>query len=312
MPKTDLRRRTMNIRLDRRQFVKTAVLAAAVPHAPWMKKAFAASAPERSRVIVVTGTDTAKMLETGIAELGGWKTFVKPGGKVTLKPNAAWASRPEQGGNTDPVLVGACVAACRTAGAARVVVPENPCNPPEQSFTLSGILKEVEAAKGEMYAPREAAHFTRTTLPDAISLKEAEVVTDVLETDCLINMPVAKQHGGATLTLSMKNWMGSVKDRGFWHRSNLHQCIADLSTLVHPQLVIIDATRIMLNKGPRGPGDLAWPHQIILSLDPVAADAYAATLFKKTPFDIGYIKLAHEMGIGCGNLENINFVHLNA
>lgn len=302
----------MNVRLNRRQFVKTAVLAAAVPHVPWLRNAFAASATERARVIVVTGTDTAKMLEAGIAELGGWKAFVKPGGKVTLKPNAAWASRPEQGGNTDPILAGACVAACRSAGAARVVVPENPCNPPEQSFTLSGILKEVEAAKGEMVAVRDAGHFTRTALPDAVSLKEADIVTDVLETDCLINMPVAKQHGGATLTLSMKNWMGSVKDRGAWHRGNLHQCIADLSTRVHPQLVIIDATRIMLNKGPRGPGDLAWPHQIILSLDPVAADAYATTLFKKAPFEIGYIKLAHEMGIGCGDLEKINIVQRTA
>ena len=298
----------MNAHLNRREFVKTAVLAASVTQMNWLKSAFAATGG--STVIVVTGTDVGRMLEKGITELGGWKAFVNPGGSVTLKPNAAWASLPEQGGNTDPVLVGTCIAACRTAGASRVVVPENPCNPPEQAFSTSGILKAVEEAKGEMYAPREAKHFTNTDFPDGINLKTAEVVTDVLKTDCLINMPVAKQHGGASLSLSMKNWMGSVKDRGYWHRNHLHQCIADFSTLVRPQLVVIDATRIMLTKGPRGPGELAWPHEIILSRDPVAADAYASTLFKKQPFDIEYIKRAHEMGIGCGALDKIEIVRI--
>ena len=72
-----------------------------------------------------------------------------------------------------------------------------------------------------------------------------------------------------------------------------------------PKLVIIDATRIMLNKGPQGPGDLAHPDKIIFSTDPVAADAYAATLFMKEPFDVGYIKIAHEMCIGCGDLKKV-------
>ena len=106
------------------------------------------------------------------------------------------------------------------------------------------------------------------------------------------NMPVAKHHSGATLTLSMKNWMGSIanEDRRAWHRDGLHQCIADFSTFIRPKLVVIDATRIMLTKGPQGPGDLEHPNEVILSTDPVAADAYAATLFKKAPFDIGHIQ----------------------
>ena len=107
------------------------------------------------------------------------------------------------------------------------------------------------------------------------------------------------------LTLSMKNWMGSVKDRGRWHKAGLHQCIADFSTFIKPSLVIIDATRIMLTKGPRGPGDLAHPGELVLSRDPVAADAYAATLFDKDPMEIPHIKIAHEMGTGCADLKRV-------
>jgi len=250
------------------------------------------------------------MLAAGITRLGGWQAFVKKGQKATVKPNAAWASRPEQGGNTHPLLVGECVAGCRAFGASKVVVPENSCSNPKQSFSLSGIENAVREAGGRMYSAKRPEHFKSADLPAAKDLKQADVVTDVLETGCLINVPVAKTHRAAGLTLSMKNWMGSVLDRGAWHRANLHQCIADFSTFIKPSLIIIDATRVMLTNGPRGPGKLAYPNQLILATDPVAADAYAASLFDMSPFDVPYIRIAHEMNVGCGDLANIDIVHV--
>ena len=104
--------------------------------------------------------------------------------------------------------------------------------------------------------------------------------------------------------------MGSVRDRGFWHRNNLHQCIADCSTLIKPALIIVDATRIMVSNGPRGPGKLEIANQIIFGTDPVAVDAYAATLFGKDPFKVPYIQIAHDMGIGCGDLSKVDLQHL--
>ena len=104
----------------------------------------------------------------------------------------------------------------------------------------------------------------------------------------------------------MKNWMGSVRDRRFWHRAGLHQCIADLSTFIRPTLVVIDAIRIMTTGGPRGPGKLEYPNQLIVGRDPVACDAYATTLFGREPFSIPHIKMAHDMGVGCGDLARVN------
>lgn len=297
--------------VSRRDFMKGA--AAATAAGSWMlQHAVGEETAARSTIYVVHGTDPAGMLQAGIERMGGWGAFIKQGKKVTLKPNAAWASLPEQGGNTDPVLVGACVSSCLKAGAGSVVVPEKPCSDAKQSFSMSGIWDAVKKAKGTMYAPKDGEHFRKTELPGAQTLKEADVVGDVLDADCLINMPVAKSHSGATLTLSMKNWMGSVQDRGAWHRMGLHQCIADFSTLVKPSLIVIDATRIMLTKGPRGPGELAHPNQIILGTDPVAVDAYAATLFEKEPFSIPHIQIAHDMKIGCGNLKQVEVVEIRA
>ena len=94
--------------------------------------------------------------------------------------------------------------------------------------------------------------------------------------------------------------------------SGLHQCIVDFATLIQPHLTIVDATRILVTNGPRGPGDLETPNQLIFGTDPVAVDAYAATLFRKEPFAVPYVKLAHEAGLGCGDLARIDVQHLEA
>ena len=295
--------------IPRREFLKTsAAMAAIASLAP--RTLLAQAAPPATRVRVVHGTDIPLMMKTGIEALGGWAAFVKPGGRVTLKPNAGWASKPEQGANTHPALVEACVSACMAAGAAAVVIPENSCSPSEKSFAMSGIGAAAKRTGAKLYALNEEEHYKLVDLPQGKSLKQLLVARDVLETDCLINMPVAKSHGGAGLTVSMKNWMGSVRDRGFWHRNNLHQCIADCSTLLKPALIIVDATRIMVTNGPRGPGKLEITNQIILGTDPVAVDAYAATLFGKDPFKVPYIQIAHDMGIGCGDLAKVDLQHL--
>jgi len=296
-------------RLTRRSFLATT--AAAIAGAVLPRRAFAGES-YKSRVWIVHGTDPARMLARGIAEAGGWGQWIRPASTVTLKPNVAWASLPEQGGNTDPRLVAAGLAAVREAGAKRINMPENPCSPAERSFSMSGIGEVAKAAGANLYVPDRPKHFRETALPMGKVLTNADIAVDVLDCDCLINMPVAKSHGGAKMTGAMKNWMGSVKDRGFWHQNDLHQCIADFSTFIRPAINIVDATRIMLTKGPRGPGKLAFPGQLVLGLDAVAVDAYLATLFEFQPTDIPYIRMAHEMGIGCGDLSQIELLHVDA
>lgn len=300
--------------LQRRSFLKTTASAVAVSTLPAAHAAAQApAAAPVSKVVVVHGKDIAKMLAAGIAKLGGWEAFIKPGMKVALKANVAWNSQPEQGGNTHPDLVKACVLAAEAKGAASINIPENTCHPEKATFKASGVEDTLKGTRARLYRPAKE-DYRKVDIPQGKIVKSANVPKDILDCDCLINMPVAKSHSATTLTLSMKNWMGSVtnEDRRGWHRDGLPQCIADFSTFIKPKLIIIDATRIMLTKGPQGPGDMAVPNEIILSTDPVAADAYAATLFKKEPFDIGYIKIAHDMGVGCGDLAKIQIERVEA
>ncbi|MCL1919790.1 MAG: DUF362 domain-containing protein [Kiritimatiellaeota bacterium] len=296
--------------MKRRSFLKTTASVAAASALPAVVRAEDEPA---ATVVVVHGKDIPKMLEAGIAKMGGWDKFVKSGAKVTLKPNVAWNSKPEEGGNTHPDLVRACVKAVEAKGASKISIPENTCHDENATFKTSGVEEALKGTKARLYRPA-AGDYQKVDVPKGQICKSAEVPKDVLSCDCLINMPVAKHHSGATLTLSMKNWMGSVSNetRRAWHRDGLHQCIADFSTFIKPKLVIIDATRILLTKGPQGPGDLDHPDELILSTDPVAADAYAATLFKKEPFDIPHIKLAHEAGVGCGDLGKVKIERVEA
>ena len=287
--------------IKRRTFLKagaTAAMAAAVVPVQ--------AAEPVSTVVVVHGEDIPKMIAAGIAKMGGWEKFVKPGAKVALKPNLAWKSTPEQGGNTHPAIVREVVLAAEAAKAKQVLIPENTCQPEKATFPTSGILEALKGTKAKLYRPKRA-DYVEVDVPKGKICRKAKVSRDLIEADCLINMPVAKHHGGATLTISMKNWMGAVDNntRRSWHRDGLHQCIADFSTYLKPHLVIVDATRIMLDHGPQGPGKLAHPHEIIFSTDPAAADAYAASLFNKTPEDVPHIKLAGELGVGCIDLAKI-------
>ena len=297
-------------RIQRREFLKGATLAAAAAALAPRSLAAAETAP-RAKLVVVHGTDIARMLAAGMQKMGGWGAFIQKGQPATLKPNIGWASAAEQGGNTNPQLVAECIRACQGAGASAVVIPEKPCSPARVSFEMSGIAAVAKQTGARLYELQDD-DFRSMKFPRGQTLQQADVAKDILDTGCLINLPVAKTHKGATLTLGMKNWMGSVRDRGFWHRNGLHQCIADFCTAVRPHLTIVDATRIMVTNGPRGPGQMEYPGELIFGTDPVAVDAYAATLFKMEPFRVPYIQIAHDMGIGCGDLSQVTVQRLEA
>ena len=107
----------------------------------------------------------------------------------------------------------------------------------------------------------------------------------------------------------MKNLMGVVWDRGFWHRNDLNQCIADYATYAKkPTLNVVDAYRVMMKNGPRGvsEADVSLMKSMIVSADMVAADAAAAKLFGISPDDVPYIGIADSMGIGRMQLDQLN------
>ncbi|MCX8093622.1 MAG: DUF362 domain-containing protein [Candidatus Goldbacteria bacterium] len=263
---------------------------------------------EKPLLAAIKGATPDKMFERGIAAFGGMTQFVKKGQTVLVKPNIGWDVAPELAANTNPKLVGAIIKHCIDAGAKKVYVFDHTCDNWERAYKNSGIEYAVKQAGGVMVPGNFKSNYQKVTVPGGKVLKSTEVHELLITSDVFINVPVLKSHGSAQLTIAMKNLMGVVWDRRYWHITDLHQCIADFAAYRKPDLTVIDAYNVMTEHGPRGTdgSDLVKMQSQIISTDFVAADAAAAKLFGLEPSDIRHIKIAGEKGLGKINLNDVN------
>lgn len=247
------------------------------------------------------GGDPGTLARKAVDALGGMKRFVPQSSVVVIKPNASFMGGPETGTSTHPSVVGTVVAMCREAGASRVIVTDH-ClrGASETCFTSNGIGAAVKSAGGELiaYGGSDSGQGKTTPIPGGVSMSTADFYPLVLDADVFITLPKAKHHGGAGLSLGMKNLMGTIGHMSSVHNNDLHQGIVDLASVVKPQLSIVDASIVLLNNGPGGPGLTRSPGTVIASSDFVAADSYACTLFGMTASDVGYVANAGRRGLG--------------
>ena len=284
--------------MNRREFLKwsaSSLAAALVWGALGRKTAWPELPPHLS---VVVGGTAQQRVEAAIKALGGINRFVRPGNRVVVKPNIGWARTPQQGANTDPEVVAAVVGLCRKAGARQVIVMDHTCSNYRMSYQQSGIEAAADRAGAKVLPADQVKYYRQVNIPGAKILRSPLVLNEILDCDVLINLPVVKVHGGPTVTLSMKNLMGVVWDRGIMHSTDLNQTIADLNLAVKPKLILLDATRILTSNGPTGPGNVQTLNQLVAATDPVAADAYGAKILGFAPEKISHIRIAHQMGLG--------------
>jgi len=157
----------------------------------------------------------------------------------------------------------------------------------------------------------EDRKFVRTTIPGALVLKEWDLYRDALEADKIVNVPVAKHHTLAGITLGLKNMMGVMGgNRGQIH-FRLPECLVDIHRRVPPRLTVIDAGRVLLRNGPSG-GNLADVKAVgkaFASADVVAADVVAAErIFGLKPGDVSHIQKALESGLGISSPAQVRLL----
>jgi uncharacterized protein (DUF362 family) len=277
-----------------------------LPEEVW---AMAPAATPQPVVAKVEGPNYAQITGDAIQALGGMKKFVNPGEVVVVKPNMAWDRPPEMAANANPAVVRRVVELCLEAGAKKVTVLDNTCHDARKAYANSGIKAAVEGIKD----PRAVVEyvddrgFVEVKIEKAKALKKWLFYKEILEADRFINIPIAKSHSEARLTMCLKNMMGAIGGwRGRIH-VGLHQNIADMNLLLRPDLHVLDATRIMLKNGPSGGklDDVAVKNLVFAGTDPVALDAIGTGLFGMQPADIGYITRAHQAGRGEMDLNKI-------
>ena len=300
--------------MKRRDFLKTTLAAgaAALISEPLWANSLTMAEPVPD-IVAVKGGEPAQMLREAMKALGGIGKYVKKGQNVVIKPNIGWDKKPEFAANTNPELVSELIKLCLQAGAKKVTVFDHTCDNWQRCYNNSGIKQAVESAGGIILPGNDASYYKEVKLPKGVKLKSAKIHQALLEADVWFNVPILKHHGGARMSIAMKNYMGIVEDRGFFHSNDLQQCIADICTWdKKPVLNIIDAYRLLLRNGPQGRSvsDTYLMKALIVSPNIVAVDTAAIGLFNQVEKmdlnDVEHIGRGEKLNLGTQKLDKLN------
>ncbi len=297
--------------MKRREFLKTSALgtmAMSLPLSRWQLFAQETSLPHAA---FVKNGDPESLVMNAIQALGGMERFIQKGDKVLLKPNIGWDRSPELAANTNPEVVATLTTLCFAAGASEVKVLDRTCNEPQRCYRNSGIADAAAAKDAEIVQVRKN-RYVEMPLNGKV-LKSWPIYKDYLEADKVINIPIAKHHGMAKVTLGLKNLMGVMGGRRGSLHVNFAEKMADITQHIMPTLTVIDAYRMLMANGPSGgnPDDVRLVRTLIASPCTVSADVLGLELFGHSLSDTEQIKVAVERGLALYDTQNLDVARID-
>jgi len=156
------------------------------------------------------------------------------------------------------------------------------------------------------YEPKQPFLVLDQVYPEGLYIPEILIGRNIIQ------LPTVKTHVFTTITGAMKNAFGGLLGtKRHWTHGVIHQTLVDLLMIqqdIHPGLfAVMDGT--FAGDGP-GPRAMRWHEKdiILASADQVAIDAVSARLQGFDPLSIPFIRIAHEMGLGVGDPEQIEIV----
>lgn len=180
----------------------------------------------------------------------------------------------------------------------------NKHTPVEQMHGLDALYLEDE--NWIDFKPQDRMLALDSIYPDGFQIPETFIGKNIL------HLPTMKTHVFTTITGAMKNAFGGLLNHNrHWTHSAIHETLVDLLRIqkqIHPGIfAVTDGT--FAGDGP-GPRAMRWhaKNVILASGDQVAIDAVAARMMGFDPMSIKFIWMAHEMGLGCGDIRDIEIV----
>jgi len=243
--------------------------------------------------------------------IGGFGKFIKTGDVVLLKPNFNTAD--PYPASTDPEFLKQVVELVYDFGAKLVMIGESAT----MSLNTKKVMEKLKIFDLEKMEkpPRiyvfEEWGWIRKEVLNGKYLKSVFIPEILERADKLILLPCLKTHKYAKFTGSLKLAVGFLKpfQRVKLHLKNLQEKIAELNTLINPDLIIMDARKCFINKGP-SEGKIETPNLILASTDRVAIDLEGIKIiqsFKENslkdinPLELPQIKRALALGLETGN-----------
>lgn len=255
--------------------------------------------------------DIREMVKRSIDLLGGVREFINPGERVFVKPNTLFPRAPEFAVTTHPTVVQAVVdIALKEGKAGKVIVSDIP----RLKLMARDVLKEtgIEAAANE--AGAEVTYIdedpqVEVEIPGGVVMSRTLLPKTVLSVDKIIYIPKLKTHYITKITAAVKSAHGLQVDeeRKKFHREDLHHKLVDLLRVIKPHLCVVDALTVMEGQGPAFGNPVRFD-TIVTGFDPVAVDSVCASMMGFDPFEIPTIRIAHQGGLGQGELQRIDVV----
>jgi len=244
----------------------------------------------------------------------GWKALFSPKERIAIKVNCLYPPI-----TTNPEIVEAIIESMSDAGLdrTRIIVFDRS----DDDLTKCG-FKLSDSPKGaKCYGTKEYVHPVKVR---GVETKISKILAE--EVDALINVPVLKHHGISGITASLKNHLGSVPNPSDFHDDRCSRA-ADLNALdpirKKTRLIILDGARAQYDGGPGFSPAFFWSYSGMMACtDPVAMDTIAAKEILAKRHEVGtsgpirppitHIELAAEMGLGIGDLEQIELLEMKS
>lgn len=232
--------------------------------------------------------------------LGGAKAFASPGDKVLVKPNICAFNFSM---TTDRRVYYSLAVIFRDLGC-EVTIGENPViNTPSKELFASHEMKKVAEKAGVKVVNFREHEFIKVKVPNPITFREIEVSEFVVNSDVIINVPTMRKHALAGLTLSLKNLYGfvSLEQRHAMHSYSLYWGLVEIAKTFKDKikLTVMDGIYASLD------GLMVPIGLIMASSDMVALDALTSYILGWDPTKLETIRYASQVGVGAGNLNEI-------
>jgi len=265
-------------------------------------------------------------IELAVSLIGGIQKLVKKGDTILLKPNYNTAD--PFPGSSDPAFIKAIIEILYEAGAGRVIVGERTAFlHSRRVLEQAGIAKVAEEAGAEVRVFGKDGWslifdwkgWRRIKVSGGKYLRKVSLAKEAFDVDKIVYAPLIKTHHAADFTGAIKLSMGLVKpffDQITFHAKHLREKLAELCLVVNPDLIIMDARKVFITRGP-AKGELREPNLILASGNQVAIDVEGVKILKsysgnslegKDAWDLVQIKHAIELGLGPRNEEEYELV----
>ncbi len=254
---------------------------------------------ESAEVTVAVKHTPLDALRTAISKMPNPISIRESMKRIILKPAIY---NPDIIGNTSTEMMSAIIQTFSNIAPIDVVESDSPIRTTEYAFKMMGyddFVEEVQLvnlSKVERIKVQMAGHF----------FKSHEIPNILLSNDLLVNVPSLKTSSNVSgLSGGTKNLFGLLPetDKSVYH-SNIDSVLMDILSLIKPDVTIMDLTNVVF--GNRDTGKNVHIGGVVIGTDPIAVDAYCATLFDIDPVSIPHLKRAAELGLGVVLPEHIS------